>query len=77
MAPDRTIGPSCVLSFRGIELDSMLLEASLPRDKISKCILLVPSSQKGNVKKAPILQWALKFCMLCDCSWSSLPSSPH
>ena len=41
MAPDKTIGPSCVLSFRGIELDSMLMEACLPRDKISKCMLLL------------------------------------
>ena len=41
MAPDKTIGPSCVLSFCGIELDSMLMEARLPRDKISKCMLLL------------------------------------
>ena len=41
MAPDKTIGPSCVLYFCEIELDSMLMEARLPRDKISKCLLLL------------------------------------
>ena len=41
MAPGKTIGPSCVLSFCGIELDSMLMEARLPRNKIWKCMLLL------------------------------------
>ena len=80
MAPDKIIGPSCVLSFCGIELDSMLMEARLPRDKISKCMLLLEQfihRQKVTLKGAPFLDWALKFCMLCDCSWSNLPSSPY
>ena len=41
MAPDKTIGPSNVLSFAGIELDSNCMEARLPQDKLEKCISLI------------------------------------
>ena len=37
MAPEKTVGPSTVLSFAGIELDTCKLEARLPQDKIDKC----------------------------------------
>ena len=37
MAPEKTVGPSTVLSFVGIELDTCKLEARLPHDKIDKC----------------------------------------
>ena len=36
MAPDKTVGPSTVLSFAGIELDTVHSEARLPRDKIMR-----------------------------------------
>ena len=38
IAPEKTCGPSTTMSFAGIELASLLLEARLPRDKIAKCI---------------------------------------
>ena len=38
IAPEKTCGPSTTMSFAGIELASLLLEACLPRDKIAKCI---------------------------------------
>ena len=41
MAPEKTIGPSSVLSFAGIELDSDHMEARLPADKLAKCKLLI------------------------------------
>ena len=41
MAPEKTCGPSTTLSFWGIELDAILLEARLPIDKISKCKTLI------------------------------------
>ena len=41
MAPDKTVGPSTTLSFAGIELDSLSMEARLPRDKIHKCTALI------------------------------------
>ena len=41
MAPLKTVGPSTVLSFAGIELDTCKMEARLPRDKLSKCTTLI------------------------------------
>ena len=41
IAPEKTCGPSTIMSFAGIELDSIFLEARLPRDKIEKCISLI------------------------------------
>ena len=38
IAPEKTCGSSTTMSFAGIELASLLLEARLPRDKIAKCI---------------------------------------
>ena len=37
MAPEKTVGLSCVLSFAGIELDTTKMEAWLPCDKLTKC----------------------------------------
>ena len=37
MAPEKTVGPSFVLSFAGIELDTQNMEARLPSDKLTKC----------------------------------------
>jgi len=41
MAPEKTVGPSFVLSFVGIELDTLKMEARLPEDKLAKCCLLI------------------------------------
>ena len=41
MAPEKTVGPSTTLSFVGIELDSISMEARLPHDKIKKCTTLI------------------------------------
>lgn len=38
IAPEKTCGPATVLSFAGIELDSIKSEARLPTDKIEKCV---------------------------------------
>ena len=43
MAPEKTIGPSSTISFAGIELDSVLMEARLPPDKLVKCHDLIAS----------------------------------
>ena len=37
MAPEKTVGPSLVLSFAGIELHTQNMEARLPSDKRTKC----------------------------------------
>ena len=41
MSPDKTIGPSTVLSFAGIELDTVRSEARLPGDKVLRCVSLL------------------------------------
>lgn len=41
IAPEKTCGPTTSLSFAGIELDSVLLEARLPLDKTEKCVSLI------------------------------------
>ena len=38
MAPEKTEGPSPVLTFAGIELDCLQYEARLPQEKVDKCI---------------------------------------
>ena len=37
MAQEKTCGPANTMSFAGIELDSILLEARLPLEKVEKC----------------------------------------
>jgi len=41
MAPEKTIGPSTVLSFAGIELDTGRSEARLPHDKLYRCTVMI------------------------------------
>ena len=41
MATDKTFGPSTMLSFAGIELDSQKMEARLPTEKLDKCTQLL------------------------------------
>ncbi|CAH3159243.1 unnamed protein product, partial [Porites lobata] len=37
MAPEKTVGPSTTLAFAGIQLDTALMEARLPQEKLDKC----------------------------------------
>ena len=41
MVPEKTCGPSTILSFAGIELDTVVMEARLPMDKIKECVSLI------------------------------------
>ena len=41
MAPEKTIGPASTITFAGIELDSVLMEARLPHEKLIKCCMLI------------------------------------
>ena len=43
IAPEKTCGPATTLSFAGIELDSIRMEARLPQDKIMKCTKMLNS----------------------------------
>ena len=46
MAPEKTCGPLTTLSFAGIELDTVKLEARLPLDKLRKCIDFITAFQQ-------------------------------
>ncbi|PFX27885.1 uncharacterized protein LOC111327038 [Stylophora pistillata] len=41
IALEKTCGPATTLSFVGIELDTVLMEAKLPRDKLDKCVTTI------------------------------------
>ena len=43
IAQEKTVGPSQVIQFAGITLDSVIQEARLPEDKLQKCRLLLKS----------------------------------
>ena len=51
IAPEKTLGPSQILSFAGIELDSCLMGARLPLDKVQECIEIITIFLKG--KRSP------------------------
>ena len=48
MAPEKTVGPSQVITFAGIELDTEKLEARLPIDKVIKCRTLLTTALGHN-----------------------------
>ena len=51
----KTVGPSQILSFAGVELASCLMEARLPLDKFEKCIAI------GHVRYINIQAWLRGF----------------
>ena len=64
IAPEKTCGTSTIMSFAGIELDSIFLEARLPRDKIEKCISLISDfihRKKVTLKEVQSLNGLLNF----------------
>lgn len=64
IALDKTFGPLQVLSFAGIELDSNLMEARLPADKVSKCLEFLSNFQrrkKVSLKEIQSLIGLLNF----------------
>ena len=64
MAPEKTFGPSCVMSFAGIELDTLKMEARLPSDKLIKCRSLIQDflqRKKVSLKELQSLIGLLNF----------------
>ena len=41
MAPEKIFGPSTILTFAGVELDTIHCESRLPEDKLLKCQQLI------------------------------------
>ena len=64
MAPEKTVGPSTTIAFAGIELDSILMEARLPHEKIDKCqefISIFLQRRKVTLKEIQSLTGLLNF----------------
>ena len=64
IAPEKTVGPQNILSFAGIELDTLSMEACLPTDKIEKCKLLISSflrRKKFTLREIQSLTGVLNF----------------
>ena len=64
MAPDKTVGPSTVLSFAGIELDTVHSEVRLPRDNVMRCVSLLSDFLKRKKVTLRELQNFSPFCNL-------------
>ena len=64
MAPEKTVGPSNILTFVGIELDSLRMEARLPQDKTEKCKAMVSAflrRKKVTLREIQSLTGLLNF----------------
>lgn len=67
MAPDKTEGPSHVLTFAGIGLDCLELETRLLEQKFDKNLKinsLSSTQKKSTTKGAPIAYRSPAFCLL-------------
>ena len=56
IAPEKTLGPFRVLSFAGIGLDTMRMEARLPDDELEKCKTLISTFLRRKKVKLRELQ---------------------
>ena len=64
IAPEKTCGPATVLSFVGIELDTIKMEARLPEDKVLKCKHLISDflrRKKVTLREVQSLAGLLNF----------------
>ena len=64
MAPEKTVGPATTLTFAGIELDTVLMEARLPQEKLDKCRHLIAGfliRRKVTLKEIQSLTGLLNF----------------
>lgn len=64
MSSEKTVGPSQVLSFAGLEIDSNMLQIRLPADKLLKCRSLVEvglSRKKLKLRELQSLIGSLNF----------------
>ena len=64
MAPEKTVGASCVMSFAGFELDTLKMETRLPSDKLIKCRSLIQDflrRKKMSLKELQSLIGLLNF----------------
>ena len=66
LVDDKTVGPLQVLAFVGFELDTLLMEARLPQDKLVKCRDLIKvflAKEKANLCEIQSLIGLLNFAV--------------
>ena len=76
MAPEKTEGPSQVLSFAGIKLDCNRQEARLPMEKVAKCLSAIghlQSKKKVALKELQSIIGLFELCLFSDNSRQGLP----
>ena len=64
MAPEKTFGPSTILTFAGVELDTIHCESRLPEDKLLKCKQLIDEfikKKKATLREVQLLTGVLNF----------------
>ena len=64
MAPEKTFGPSTILTFAGVELDTIHCESRLPEDKLLKCKQLIAEfikKKKATLRELQSLTGVLNF----------------
>ena len=64
LAPEKTVGPSQIIEFAGIQLDSVDMSASLPMDKVTKFINhidLIMALKSAQLKQMQALAGMLNF----------------
>ena len=64
MAPEKTFGPSTILTFAGVELDTICCESRLPEDKLLKCQQLIDNflgKKKATLRELQSLIGLLNF----------------
>ena len=55
VAPDKTVQPTQVITFLGLELDSVAMEVRLPVDKLNRCTALIETcSKKDKIQLKPL-----------------------
>ena len=67
IAPDKTEGPSKILTFAGIELDCFKNEARLPKEKVEKSLSVIRilfARRKDSLKELQSLIGLLNFACL-------------
>ena len=79
MAPEKTCGPSTILTFAGIELDTIRGESRLPEDKLLKCQHLIAAflrRKKATLKELQSHR-SSKFCLFSSCPWAFIFKTSH
>ena len=64
MAPEKTFGPSTILTFAGVELDTIRCESRLPEEKLLKCKQLIAEfikKKKATLRELQSLTGVLNF----------------